>query len=127
MKKLIIACLLSLSALNINAQKNNDIAITGANIETVLTGKWNMVKVQPKDKAIAIKGFEMKGTGYGEIAKTNEDGTSKNVICKIYGVNQNSIVFADGEGMRIVYKIISMSKSAMQLSDGVATLDFIKE
>jgi hypothetical protein len=127
MKKIIIACLMMLSAANMYAQKNNEIAINAANIETVLNGKWTMTKVQPKDKDVLIKGFEMKGTGYGEILKTSPDGTTKMVICKIFGINQNSIVFADADGSRVVYKIVMMSKNAMQLTDGVATLDFIKE
>jgi hypothetical protein len=127
MKKIIIATFIMLSTINIYAQKSSDLAITSANIETVLTGKWNMVRVQPKDKLVMIKGFTMKGTGYGEIIKTNDDGTNKTIISKIFGLNQNSIVFADGEGMRVVYKIVTMSKNAMQLTDGVATLDFIKE
>jgi hypothetical protein len=126
-RKLLIVGLLSLGALNMHAQKNNEVTITSANIESTLTGKWNMEKVQPNDKGVIIKGFTMKGAGYGEIIKGDAQGGSKIIVSKIFGMNQNAICFADGEGSRIVYKIISITKSTMCLTDGVYTIDFTKE
>jgi hypothetical protein len=127
MRILIIASLLFLNCNNLLAQKNNELLISAANIESVLSGKWNLVNIQPKDKGAVIKGFEMKGTGYGEIQKGADDGSTKVVVSKIYQLNQNSICFADGEGTRLVYKIVNMSKSYLRVTDGVYTLDFAKQ
>jgi hypothetical protein len=127
MKKLILLSILSLGIVNIYAQKNNNIVITAANIEAALTGNWIMAKIQPDDKGVFIKGFTMKGTGFGDILKNSGTGETKTIISKIFGFNQNSICFVDGDGERIVYKIVSMTKNYMQLTDGDRTIDFLRK
>ncbi len=81
MKKLILiaAVLVSLLHTQVIAQ---EMAINNASIEKCLVGTWNVVSVQPNDKATPLRGFSMKGAGYGELITATENNTTKKEIGK---------------------------------------------
>jgi hypothetical protein len=127
MKKILFATMLVATSICTFAQKQNTVAITAANIESTLNGSWKIARVSPSDKQVSIQSFVLKGAGYGEITKSIDKGLVKTVFSKIYGINQNAIIFADAEGVRVVYKIIELQKNLIRLSDGEATIDYVKE
>jgi hypothetical protein len=123
MKKIIFALFLGLFITQAHAQRNNELVLNNQTIQDNLKGNWTLISVQPSDANVEIRGMNFKGVGYGEILKM-KDGKLTPVISKIFATNNNSITFSDADGNRIMYKVLSMSKSTMQLTDGTVTMTF---
>jgi hypothetical protein len=109
-----------------NAQ-DGGILINNKTIEECLIGKWAVIRVRPNDKAVSLRGFTMKGTGYGEIESVAENNSTKKVLGRIFALNNNSIVFTDNEGHRIIYKVEYLTKTMIQLTDGTNSVDIAKQ
>jgi VCBS repeat-containing protein len=128
MKKVIMIAMIALVSVSATLLAKTETAITAANIEMVLSkaGTWTMAKADPNEKEIKIKSFIMKGTGYGEIVKLQSDGTTKTIFCKIYGMNQNAICFADAEGERVIFKLDEMTTNTLRMTTGKTTVTFVR-
>jgi hypothetical protein len=125
MKKIVIFIMvIFLSNIAIAQRSQQSVNINNTAITETVTGKWKMISVQPSDKAVAIKAFEVQGPGYGQIVKTDGGAT---VVSKIFAQNNNSIKFYDAEGNNFGYTIISLTSSKMVVSDGSATITFAKQ
>jgi hypothetical protein len=129
MKKIIISTLLlaMVSATAFAQKSNTAIPLNNENIQKTVIGDWNIINIQPANADVKIKNISIKGAGYGEVMKQKEDGTEVSIICKIYAQNNSEIMFSDAEGYRIIYKVISLTKNTMSLSNGKFTVDYKKQ
>jgi hypothetical protein len=129
MKKFIITALfftLFASTQSFAQRGSSEITINTENIQKTLVGNWAVTSIQPNDADVLIQDIAIKGAGYGEVMKKKADGTFAPVICKIYAQNNSEIMFSDAEGYRVVYKVVSLTKSTMQLRNGATTVNYKK-
>jgi Lipocalin-like domain len=125
MKKIIMTGMLAIISLVAVAQKG-EIVLNSQNITATVVGKWNVVSIQPSDKVSSINYIDVKGPGFGEVGKRNDQNEIKPVISKIFAANNNVLIISDADGKRTQYTIKNLSASTMVMTDGTVTLTLQK-
>jgi hypothetical protein len=126
MRKIILTGMLAITSLIAVAQKG-EIVLNSQNITATVTGKWNVVSIQPSDKLSSINYIDVKGPGFGEIGKRNDQNQIKPVISKIFAANNNVLMISDADGKRTQYTIKNLTATTLVMTDGTVTLTLAKQ
>jgi hypothetical protein len=126
MRKIILTGMLAITSLIAVAQKG-EIVLNSQNITATVTGKWNVVSIQPSDKLSSINYIDVKGPGFGEIGKRNDQNEIKPVISKIFAANNNVLMISDADGKRTQYTIKNLTATTLVMTDGTVTLTLAKQ
>jgi hypothetical protein len=125
MKQIIMTAIVALISFSAMAQKG-ELVLNNQTITNTVVGRWNVVSVQPSDKASPITYINVKGPGFGEIGKRKDDKEAA-VVSKIFAANNSQLVISAADGVRSQFTIQSMTATQMILSDGSVTLTLYKQ
>jgi hypothetical protein len=126
MKKIILV-VFSFLFIHIAKAQESTLTINNQTITDNVIGKWRLMSSNPSDAVNLVKGFIVKGPGYGEITKGNSAEDSKPVVSKIFAQGNNSICFSDAEGNRTTLKVSVLRKDQLTVTDGKASFIYVKE